>query len=332
MQVAIPRYRKRKSLLPRLRDSCLKRIWAVLYPVSIVVLRRFEVWFGPKALPWILGPSICWDFARRLPDYELFKSLRSVHAPAFWGELTARYHYYVMVRNWQSTLATALLCDRLRAPGWAGRIEIRGVPPHQLSEWGKRPVIVVYIHSGAFGILRHWLRSQSVPTAAFVASMPRVLTGSWTRPISINADRVNGLAGVPQFFQGVDQLRDALAFLVPGHVMTMGLDAGPSARFSNAFRVNGAEMWLNTTVVRLAAASGAVLLPASVAASDVCRFEIQFGQPVPHELIDRHNPEPAIQFIIDQLWKEIEAEPSALGWTNLEALAPNLARSHVPWP
>jgi hypothetical protein len=36
-------------------------------------------------------------------------------------------------------LATALLCDRLREPRWAGRIQVRGVPPHQLPEWGRRP-------------------------------------------------------------------------------------------------------------------------------------------------------------------------------------------------
>ena len=325
--------KKRSSIFGRLRHSFWKRFWRVGYPLTIHVYRGAERIFGATALSWLLAPSLYWDFARRLSDYQKFKKLRSYQPARYWRGVTPLHHYFIMVRAWHSTVATALLYDRLGEPGWNGRISVRGTPPQAREDWGTRPVITVFTHTSGFGLLRFWLKAQGLPTISYVASMPAILTCPAAMKMLRAGDAVHGLPPLVQTYQGPRDLRATLEFLKPGRILTMALDAGRTSPTSNIYQAGGCNIHLSSVVLRIAAATNAVLLPVSIVAKEeICSFEVRFGTALPDELLDRKNPRPAVQFLLDQLWKDVEEDPTVLGWTAMEALAPHLAGRHQPWP
>jgi lauroyl/myristoyl acyltransferase len=307
----------------------------VIFPfvgsIKILVLRASERWGGPKALLWALTPFFYLSIARRLPDYPAFRRMRSILPASFWRGLTPWRHYFLMIRNWQATQATVLLADRLRSSVWTERIRIKGTPPHHLPEWGKRPVILVFLHTGGYPLLRYWLRAQGLPSATYAVNPISFSQRSLAKKIIAAADEINGLSGVPHIFRVKRPIRPMLNFLVPGHILNLALDALPSSS-STRFHANGQEIHLRTGIVKMAAISQAVLLPVSIVPQGLCRFEIRFGIPVPDESIDRLHPEPAVQFMLDQLWKDVEEDPSLVNWCTLHALAPHSIPHHLAWP
>jgi hypothetical protein len=326
------RKRKRRSIFDRLSHSFWKRVWALLFPVGAHLLRAADRLFGPACLAWVLAPTIAGAFLRRLRDYPNFKRIRATQPLAFWRGLHALRHFLRMICHWQSAIATALLADRLREPAWAERISVTGTPPHRLPEWGQRPVIVLYLHTGGFALLRNWLRSLGLPAVSYVASFPPIVRGPWGQKIYERANLRNNLPGLAQTFNGARDLRTTVRFLVPGHILITGLDAGLAQDSATLFHAQGHEIYLSTGMVRLAASTGAILLPVSVVPRGLSRFEVRFGSPVPGSLINRDNPRPAIQHLLDQLWPDLAQDPSLLGWTTLEAMAPHAAEDHQAWP
>lgn len=324
---------KRGPLLGRLSHSFWKRFWRVGYFLSIHLFRWAERIFGSDALPWLLAPSLYWDFARRLGDYGKFKRLRAYQPPSYWRGVTPLRHYFIMIRTWHSTLATALLFDRLREPGWEKRITVRGTPPRSRADWGTRPIITVFMHTGGFGVLRFWLKAQGIPTISYVASMPAIVTHPAAMRMFQAGDVLYGLPQLIQTYQGARDLRATLDFLQPGRILTMALDAGRTSSTSNIYQAENCDIHLSSVVLRLACATNAVLLPVSIVAKEeICSFELRFGTALPDELLDRKNPHPAVQFLLDQLWQDVREDPTVLGWTAMEALAPHLASKHQPWP
>jgi lauroyl/myristoyl acyltransferase len=237
-----------------------------------------------------------------------------------------------MVCNWNSSVATLLLADRLREPAWQERLRVVGQPLDRMTGWGHRPFILVFLHTGGFAILRHWLRSQGHPAVSYVASMPEILKSTRAQAIYAAADKRNGLAGLRHWFDGSRDLRATRKFLVPGHILTMALDAGMAASSPEVYYADGNAIQLHSGAVRLAALSGACLVPVSITNQGALSFDIRFGKPVPQELLDESAPRAAMQLLVDDLWTNVDREPSSLGWTTLEALAPDLRKKHLPWP
>jgi hypothetical protein len=101
---------------------------------------------------------------------------------------------------------------------------------------------------------------------------------------------------------------------------------------SAVFQVRGREISLSQGVVHLAESSRAILVPVSVLPQGTCRFEIRFGVPVPDALIDKRNSRPAIQFMLDQLWGEIQEDPSLMGWSTLLTLNDRVNPNIILWP
>jgi hypothetical protein len=318
--------RKRRPFLQRQYLSLWKRILS-LAPQLVAFLRRWEKTFGPAGLPVILVPAIGFDLLRRAIDYREFKKARRALPPAFWRGLTPARHYLLMIRNWQCTLAAGLLGDRLDSPAWRRRIRVRGTPPEKLPGWGERPVILVHLHTGAYGVIHYWLRAQRLKATSYRAGLPQFLTTPWANRIFDAADRVQGLTDIPSMFVGPRSLRRMIDFLIPGHVLVVALDAESvsSARFS----VRGHEIRLSQGVAHLA---HAIVVPISMSCRGLARFDIRFGPPVPDDLIDRRNPGPTIQHLLDWLWHEVEKDPSVLGWNSLLCVGRPANPNHISWP
>jgi len=300
----------------------VKAAWAFLFRMLIAWVRIGDRLTGPDLLFWFLSPLFVVDVLRRLTDYPSFKRLRD-GLPAEWRREGSFSHYLHMIRVWHEALATSLLYDRLSSPAWASRITVSGTPPNELPGWGQRPVIVAFVHTGAFSLLRYGMRARGIPTASLVAGLPRVIV-IHAETIRRAGDTLHGMGDVPHTFMGPKALREALHFLRPGHALTVALDGakGPDLIPCDA---GGLILHVKDGAVRLAQRTNALLLPASVQRKGPFRFEFRFGPPVPEHLLQSDDTTEALQYLVRELWKD-------LNWSTLEALAPEKTRARSRWP
>jgi lauroyl/myristoyl acyltransferase len=320
--------RKKRSLPARLYVSFWKRLNIFGGP-AIAVLRAAEKLFGPGCMPVFLLPVVWLDVVRRLVDYRAFKKVRTILPEEFWRGLGPLRHSFRMARNWDSLLTGAFFSDRLGETGWARRFQVRGTRPDQLPESAGRPIILVHLHIGAYALVHFWLRAQRLRATCYWAGEPLIFGTPWARRIFAEAARVHGMEDIPRIFLP-HQLRAALQFLVPGHILTTAMDSDSTT--CATFNANGHEILLSQGVVHLAEASHAILVPVSVISEGAARFEIRFGPPVPDALVDKHHPRPAIQYLLDHLWKDVEEDPSRLSWSTLLMMDRRSKPSHIPWP
>jgi hypothetical protein len=305
-------------------DSPLREfVGAIRDHVMIAAVRAGDSVAGPGMLRFILLPWIIADILRRLPEFPQFRRLRSTLPPDFWEGSRPLSHYLRMIDHWQRSLAFCLLANRF-ARSRPNFVQVRGTPPEQLKEWGKRPVMVVCLHTGGYVFLRHWLRSRGIVAASLVKSRPEII-----RRYEDSLQRKRSEEKNPPYFFHVSDLRAAARFLAPGRVLVLAVEAQPGAHSTivNA----GAPFRLNDGAVRLARKSNAVLLPASVWLHR--RLDVCFGNPVPQALIDRPDTQGAMEFLAHEFWDDLAGDPCAIGWTTLEAYAPeHLWRPRTTWP
>ena len=272
------------------------------------------------------------DMLHRKRDYPQFVRLRKVLGDNFWKGSIPFFHYYKMVRDWHEGAAIAVFYHRLGLPRWKKRFRVVGPLPQSHPEWGKRPVIFTFIHTGPFGLLCYWLRAQGIPVASLAGGLPLIVNNRhYLKIISIGNKRF-GLENIPYVFQRHSALRESIRFLTPGHALLMALDGGRPGEESERCEAGGFPILLRQGAVRLAAQTNAILIPISVRRTSLCRFEIHFRAPVPDELIDKHDPIKANQHIISDLWPDIADHPTDLNWTPLEELAPSLKSDRISWP
>jgi len=288
---------------------------------------------GAAVVPFLMLPFTVVDILRRRHDYPKFVRLREAMPHDFWKGLGPRRHYFRMIRNWQEFLGVVIFYNRLGLPYWRKRFEVQGKSPRELPEWGKRPVILAFMHTGNFGLIRWWMRSQGMPTASLIGAMPAIVDNKDYNKILDAGDRLYGMEGVPHMFRGSGSaLREAIRYLKPGRVLTMALDGGavsPEAERSDA---GGFRIDVKKGACRVAAQTGAIVVPISIRRIGICRYRVKFGQPVPDELIQKGDYAGATQHLVTELWPEIKEHPEDLNWTNLEALHPELQVPRIEWP
>jgi len=197
-----------------------------------------------------------------------------------------------------------------------------------LPEWGKRPMVLAFLHTGQFGLIRFWMRAQGVPTASLIAGLPHF--ADVLDDILEIGDRRYGLTGVPQTFYASRALRDSIRYLTPGHVLTIALDGDGSSPYQHSAGEFPIEV--KEGACRIAARTNAMVIPTSVKRTAPCCFEMRFGQPVPDELIRQKDSSAATQYLVSELWKDLEKDPEQLNWTTMEALAPTLKEKRNWWP
>jgi lauroyl/myristoyl acyltransferase len=316
--------------------SALRRkgFWGSLrflyYKVIIQFMCAVESVGGAAVVPWLMAPFAVLDFTIRRRDYPQFVRLHDALPDTFWNGLGPKQHYWKMIRDWQEGLGTILFYHRLGLPYWQKRFRVVGTPPQLLAEWGSRPVILAFLHTGQFGLIRFWLRSQGVPTASMVKGMPHQV--EILQAILDRGDVRYGLEGVPQIFSGSKSIREAIRFLVPGHALTMAMDGGGSSSKVDGHYAGDFPIQVQEGACRIAAQTNARVIPVSVKRTAACRFDIRFGEPVPDALIQKDDFCGATQHLISELWKDLKHDPGELNWTTLEALAPDLKAKRIWWP
>jgi lauroyl/myristoyl acyltransferase len=298
------------------------------YKFHVKFFGLLEGIFGAGIVAWFMKPLAWVDMLKRKRHFAQFLRLRSALPEKFWQDAPAKEHLWKITRDWQEGCGAMMLYHRLSLPYWQKRFTITGNPPQTLPEWGKRPMVLAFLHTGQFGLIRFWMRAQGVPTAALIAGLPHI-AGVISNNLKIG-DRRYGLTDVPQTFYASRSLRAAVRFLTPGHVLTIALDgdgSSPHQHTAGEFPIQVKE-----GACRIAAITHALVIPTSVKRTAPCCFEIRFGRPVPDELMKQKDSSAATQYVISELWKDLENDPEELNWTTLEALAPALKEKRNWWP
>jgi hypothetical protein len=292
-------------------------------------LRGAERLFGPGILFWMLAPEILLTGVGRCKDYGHLQKLRA-RLPSTFHKGSDLAHFRRMFRGWTTGRTVTLFYDRLNSRAWKKRITVRGIPPHLLPEWGRQPVVVAFLHTGAFPLLRYWLRAQRIPVATYVGGLPRSFR--YGQKFRDRGDLAYGLSDTPHVFSGGKSLRDALRFLKPGHSLLVALEERDFGKPPDAYSLNEISICLNQVAFRIACLANAVLMPAAVRQRGLCHFEITFGRPVPAAMMNEEGLATSNLHLLRELWRDLEDDASALTWTTLEALSPDLITKRGTWP
>jgi lauroyl/myristoyl acyltransferase len=320
---------KKRSIFAVLRRRGFKRGLEYLYYKFLVELFcLIENVCGAAVVPWLMAPLAGLDMLKRKRDFPQFVRLRSALPDEFWQGVPPQQHYRKIIRDWHEGLGTMLFYHRLSRPYWQKRFQITGSPPHTLPEWGKRPMIMAFLHTGQFGLIRFWLRAQGISAASLIGGLPH-FADLHVNILNIGDIRY-GLQGVPQTFYTTRSLRDAIRFLTPGHVLTVAMDGDGTSL--NQHSAGEFPIQVKEGACRIAAQTNSLVIPTSVRRTAPCRYELRFGQPVPDELIQKEDFCAATQYLISELWNDLKKDPQELNWTTLEALAPTLKAKRTWWP
>lgn len=308
----------------------LRRVVQVSFYSSYIAAIRFaERFLGAPALAAIAALITLWECLRpqRLRDFRHFKEMRKNLPDAFWKGLGPKRHYVRMLFDWHTAVFCEILYDRWWLPRLTERVTVRGTPPDQLPGFKERPVIIAFMHTGTFGVLFPWLRSNRL-SAINYGVRPAVANFFYNLH---KAGDARYETPAPHYLSS-KQLRILSQHLRdPGHALVISIDGKPLMPGADV-QVGGNIMHLHDGAVRFAIKNKAILITAAAIRTGPFRFEIHYGQPVPEALLSRENTEPALEWLAEELWSGLRAHPAAITWTTLEALAPTKVIPRMPWP
>jgi lauroyl/myristoyl acyltransferase len=281
---------------------------------------------------WAL-PFVWFDVVRRRHDYTHLSRLRGVLPPEFWKGLTTAQHLNKMVWQWCLAGGAVLHYHRLGLPYWQKRFHVQGTPPWELAEWGVRPVVVAFLHTGAFTLIPFWIRSRGIPAAFVMGGLPFMADNQAFQNMRCAGDHRYGVDGVPLTFQRRGPaVRDAFRFLRPGRILAMALDGGRISHELDLYDVGGFPFYAKQGACRIAAQTNAIVVPMAISCSSKSpEFEVRFGAPVPDELLRKQDYVGATQHLVTELWKGLKDHPDEISWTALEGVAPELKVKRMGW-
>jgi lauroyl/myristoyl acyltransferase len=307
----------------------------LVYHVMAFFFRVFH------ATEMVLGPRVCelwalpfaWmDNHRRRKDYPQFLRLREALPAEFWKGLTPLRHHRDMIWNWEITGGAIFHYHRLGLPYWQKRFHVRGTPPWELPEWGARPVVLAFLHTGAFALIPFWVRSRGIPAAFVLGGLPYMLNNEAFKNMRRAGDYRYGVEDVPLTFpRRGPGLRDAIRFLAPGRVLAMALDGGRMSAEFDAYDAGGFSFYAKQGASRIAAQTDSILMPVAIRCRDGVEFDVRFGRSVPNELLQKHDYAAATQHLITELWTDLRENPGEISWTTLEGISPDLKVQRTGW-
>jgi hypothetical protein len=307
------------------RVTLQRKLTAAYFRGMAGFIRRFGV--GPAVI--FPAPFALLDAWRRRVDLPKLERLRAALPEAYRRGISTRTHYLRMIWNWYIGGMALVMYPQLGEPAWKDRFTVRGTPPWELPSWGRQPVVLTFLHSGAFHVLPFWLRSRGIPAAFMLGGLPMMLETGAFRAMRDDGDGRAGLKDIPLTFarRGAG-LRDALRFLVPGHVLCMALDGGRMLP-EDKCDAGGFPFHAKHGASRIAAQTGAILMPVSIRRTRGVRFEITFGEPVAPDMLA--DPAATTQQLVQTLWSNLKEHPTDLYWTALESASPELRVDRCDW-
>ncbi len=170
--------------------------------------------------------------------------------------------------------------DRFCQEPWTDHCRCVGMERLELERARGRPVVLALLHFGPVVLFCHWLRARGLPAAA-LRDAP-----SAKRPLyRIFIDRLNGPGAYsdgPVVFHH-SELRRALELLRAGQIVLIAAEG----RFARHLRLSGEGFTFDmaTGPLRIAAATGALVIPSLITAGPRMSFTVHLGEPVPDALV-----------------------------------------------
>lgn len=243
-------------------------------------LRWIERLAPPSVLQFFLWPiaaaKTTWELAGGRPTVGDFRRLPACLMPprepaAFFWRIwwpRTRMNLTKLMKFWP---------DRLRTARWQERIRCVGLAEFEKARARGRPVILAMLHFGPATVLRYWLRARGWPAAGLVAR-PLKERSALARLADRQSDRASGLGGVPHVFNRT-RLRQLVRFLRPPNLLLMTVEGVKSGQVF----IGGEDysLPLATGAVRLAALTGAVLIPCLAYSHRPLGLTVHFGKPAP---------------------------------------------------
>jgi lauroyl/myristoyl acyltransferase len=170
--------------------------------------------------------------------------------------------------------------DRLSGGRWKNRCRCVGLERVERDHALGRPIILATLHFGPSVLLVHWLRAQGMPAAGLRDSRVKARPVYW-RYID-RKSAVPGRSDGPSVFDRTE-LRSAHDHLLAGRILLMTAEG----RYHRHIRVHreGLAFDVASGPLRLAAATGAIVIPCLIAAGPRMSFTIHLGEPVPADLV-----------------------------------------------
>ena len=264
-----------------------------------VASRRAELILPPIALWFLLWPLnealaavYAWRSHERVPAATLPLPERSKR-PALlqrWRHFRrAQTHWWLL--GW---------IDRLAAPKWQRRLEVRGVEK-LTSVLAERPVIVCSVHTTSVPTLAAWLRSLGIPAA----HVPMDLTW-FSNPARLRKQALADQMGMT-FMIRPDQPRAMVEFLRPRNALVLTADFTGGRLTRVPWR--GGSVTVATGMFRMARTAGAAVVPVLIFATGRWRYEVTVFDPVPQDVIEAGDTEAAARYVVDCLIPPAAARP-----------------------
>jgi hypothetical protein len=145
-----------------------------------------------------------------------------------------------------------------------------------------RPVILLTLHFGPEFVLVSWLRSRGLPAA--------MVGGEGMKPVAAgrslfvkDRDRLAGLEGIPTVIEAgcIGEMYDHLA---ANRILIIDVD-GAWGRHLATPEMDGLGLIMHTGSLKLAAMTGAVVMPCLITSAPFFGFTVHLGEPIPEALI-----------------------------------------------
>ena len=273
--------------------------------IGMIVLysaRVLEAIFPPPVLRFVLYPAAA-VMACRDVFYCRYNEAAFHLLPTTWPrvktntsnllEIRVRYHLSRVIANWP---------DRLGNPRWRSRFSIQGNCLEEAVKVG-RPVILVSAHFGPIHLGGYFLRAFGFRAASFVGNAEDVHSASRRAK-----DRLSHYPEMPHVFSAEDNLRDIYRFLEQGNILRTAFDVNTGKMIQ--VPLCDRSVCFATGSIRLAAATGAALIPYVISESEPWKFVLHLGRPVPPEFLKASpNVENAAAHVVNECGRFFQISP-----------------------
>ena len=211
--------------------------------------------------------------------------------------------------------------DRLSDERWMSRCRLEGGSELIGTREGDRGVVLASLHFGPFEIMPYWLRAYGIVATSVRAAAPDSLKSltSYQYALSPPAD-------VPVFISAEDltpmpRFAHLHKILGPGRRLLVMLDPDRGITFRIPFEDRVFRM--ATGAIRLAAMTGADLIPCLITETASWQFTIHFGTPVPrHHLGNSPDMHTIGVHLLNEFSKVVTRYPQQCKMRLLRAMLP----------
>lgn len=291
------------------------RLWFT--PLGFHCLRLGERFLPQSVLSFLLWPpAAVWSLIELRRQFKALEAWRNCPAP--WRP-DRRKFLRRQALGWTHSRFIYIWGDRLLAPHWRKRCRVEANYDLEALQQSDRPIIFTSLHYGPFETLPLWLRAQGIAATALVG-----------RPVHPRRARFHARVapgGVP-LTMPVDEMGPIRKSLGPGRRLLIWMDVDRGRQIDVPY--DGLSVHLASGAIRLAAITGAELIPCLISEEGTWNFVLHFGAPVPQEYLGRlPNVMAAAMHLLQESLRIVAQDPSQCGFRLLSRIT---QRTEKPVP